>query len=183
MIFFIIAGCDNNIEDSNPPETPTDTIAPQPVFNYDLMSSSFKELVKNDTAIIRGIDWNSTLSDVSSIEDSKTVVEQGDDYINYLIPISTNEQCDLIYYFNEAAIVQKIELNIYPQNEASRAKLYEEFIKYFNFKYGLPTSEISEVKIWNHSESNTYVEIRMLGNSKIHDLQIDIKNLLVNDNF
>jgi hypothetical protein len=117
------------------------------------------------------------------LEDPKTLVEQGEDYVDFLINLSNNEQADIIYYLSEASTIQKIDINVYSANSESRKKLYQELIQYFDARYGLPSSEIDEVKIWRHPSSNTYVEMRMLGNSKINDLQIDIKNLSLSENF
>lgn len=184
-ILLILTNCEPVVEKSPEAVVPIDTVTTTtlPAFNFNALSNSFQKLVKTDSATMRGISWSSSLKDVTDLEDSKALVEQEEDYYDYLITLDNNEQADVLYYFNEASQIQKIELNIYPANEVSRAKFYDEFTTYFNAKYGLPTSEIAEVKIWKNPESNTYIEMRMLGNSKIHDLQIDIKNLSINENF
>lgn len=188
-ILFIITlaittnACKQVPEEETPITIPLDTVVAAPAFNMESQSASFRTLVKTDSAIMRGISWKSMLKDVTDLEDAKTLVEQEEDYVDYLITLDSKEQADVLYYFNEASQIQKIELNIYPADEIAREKFYKEFITFFNAKYGLPTSEIAEVKIWKDTATNTYIEMRMLGNSKIHDLQIDIKNLSVNENF
>ena len=186
-IIFALFGCESEPEKDSEVVMSPDIAAQQPeedlALDFTTLSSSFQKLVKVDSATMRGISWSSSLKDVTDLEDPKTLVEQEEDYYDYLIPLDNKEQADVLYYFNEAGQIQKIELNIYPANDVSRTKLYEEFTTYFNSKYGQPTSEIAEVKIWRNPESNTYIEMRMLGNSKIHDLQIDMKNLSVNENF
>ncbi len=179
----IICSCEETPKETAPIAAPVDTVAVVPAFDLNQMTSSFKTLVKSDTAVMRGIGWESDIKDISNVEDAKTLVESEEDYYDYLITLDNKEQADVIYYFNTASQIEKIELNIYPANDISRTKFYEEFTTLFNAKYGFPTSEIAEVKIWKNPETNTYIEMRMLGNSKIHDLQIDIKKLSVNENF
>ena len=183
ILAFLIYGCEDAPKESTPIETPADTIVATPTFQLGEMTASFKNLVKTDTAVMRAIGWESLLKDVTALEDPKTLVEAEEDYYDYLITLDNKEQADIVYYFNTASQIEKIELNLYPANEISRAKFYDEFTSLFNAKYGLPTSEIAEVKIWKHPATNTYIEMRMLGNSKIHDLQIDIKKMSVSENF
>ncbi len=183
LFTLMMYACKEAPKENSPVTTAADTARATPVFELTQMTASFKNLVKTDTAIMRGVSWQSVLKNVTAIEDPKTLVEAEEDYYDYLITLDNKEQADVIYYFNTASQIEKIELNLYPANEISRAKFYDEFTSLFNAKYGLPTSEIAEVKIWKHPDTNTYIEMRMLGNSKIHDLQIDIKKMSVSENF
>lgn len=138
-------------------------------------SNKMQLLVQSDSGVIRNVFMGMPASKVRGLEDSASIMENGDNYIDYAVHLDSLEEAEVLYYLDEEDKVNKIEVDIYPADETSRSSLYKEFIAYFNSRYGEPTSEIEEVKIWNLPDKNLIIEMRMLGNAKIHDLQIDFK--------
>ena len=177
--FIALLSCEGKKEESGNPgfesseiESDTSTAA-----SSEVLSPKFKLLVKSDQGIIRNVDFGTNLATLSTLEDTSALVEKTSQYYNYSIHLDSLEEGEVLYYFGEDNVINKIEVNIYPNSPKSRTELFQEFTKYFNKKYGVPYSEIEEVKIWRGNDKNILVEMRMLGNSKVHDIQIDFKKI------
>ena len=145
--------------------------------NFGEFSDKLKSLVKSDSGIVRGFNFSTGLDEILSAEDSSTVVEESNGIITYSIHLDSLEEAEVLYYTNGSKTLDKVEVNIYPNSTDSRAELVKEFYQYYSGKYGAPYSEIEEVKIWRIQPENLIIEMRMLGNSKVHDIQIDYKKI------
>ena len=173
LLFSIVIICSCNEKE---PDNHVDNQKEEQV-SLENYSVKIQSLVKSDSGVFRNIKFGTPIDFVRGIEDSTDLLENGENYINYTLHIDSLEDADVLYYFNPDNEVNKIEVDIYPDGEESRAQLYKEFTSYFNNKYGEPSSEIEEVKIWTVSDNNLKIEMRMLGNAKVHDLQIDFKEI------
>jgi len=170
----VLASCKSKNESAS---TEQESAAPEKPASIRDFSNKLQVLVKSDSGVFRNVAFGIPVADIKKMEDTASLVENGENYVNYTIHLDSLEDADVLYYFDEDGKIERIETDIYPDGEKSRTELYKEFTAFFNKKYGAPSSEIEEVKIWNVPGDNLAIEMRMLGNTKVHDLQIDFKVL------
>lgn len=173
---FLVFACsdDNNKTDQVNQDTipKLDTVVKvHPLNGY---SDHFKAIIKTDSGIIRGVSLTSTLQDVLSMEDSAKLQEKKDNYYLYNIQYNFPEVADVTYYFSKDKKVEKIELDVYPDNKTNQAKLFEEFEKYFTEKYGKPLKRDNNNIEWNNNPDKIQVLLEKKDNQHVHDIILEI---------
>jgi hypothetical protein len=144
-------------------------------------SNRFKNLVKTDLGVFRGIEFGMSREEVKSMEDSlKTPDQSENDTLDYIINYNFPETAEVIYYTGKDEKVSRIQVDIYPESSESQLDLFKEFEKYFRSKYGDPLlSEDKNELQWKVTDQGLYIRLRKQGNEKIHDLQIDFTPIQV----
>jgi hypothetical protein len=152
-------------------------------YQVDVLSSysnKFKNLVKTDKGVFRGIELGMSRDEVISLEDSLSADQPENDTLDYILNYNFPETAEVIYYTDKEDRVSRIQVDIYPESMESQMDLYKEFDKYFRSKYGDPLlSEDKNEMQWKVRDKGFLIRLRKQGNEKIHDLQIDFTPIQV----
>ena len=144
-------------------------------------SNRFRNLIKTDQGVFRGIEFGMNREDVKAMEDSlKTPDQTENDTLDYIINFNFPETAEVLYYTGKDEKLSRIQVDIYPENIDSQLELFKEFEKYFRSKYGKPVSSEDKNELqWKVSDQGLLIRLRKQGNDKVHDLQIDFTQIPV----
>jgi hypothetical protein len=144
-------------------------------------SNRFRNLVKTDEGVFRGIEFGMSREEVKSMEDSLKSPDQSEnDTLDYIINYNFPETAEVIYYTGKDEKVSRIQVDIYPESIDSQLELFKEFEKYYRSKYGNPLlSEDKNELQWKVTDQGLQIRLRKQGNEKVHDLQIDFTRIPV----
>jgi hypothetical protein len=144
-------------------------------------SNRFRNLVKTDQGVFRGIEFGMSREEVKSMEDSlKTPDQTENDTLDYIVNFNFPETAEVIYYTGKDEKVSRIQVDIYPENIDSQLELFKEFEKYYRSKYGQPLSSEDKNELqWKVTDQGLLIRLRKQGNDKVHDLQIDFTQIPV----
>jgi len=129
-------------------------------------------LFKTSKGIFRGMDFNSTLADAASAEDT-LAVEKTNNTITYHFDFNVLEGSDVIYFYNADSVITQIEAVMYPKDLGSQDSLFRDVSAYLNEKYSTPVESTDKKVVWNVLESKLFITLQKAGNSKVHDLKLD----------
>jgi hypothetical protein len=168
-------GCQEGGRNENPAN---DTLSADTSNSNSRYSRKFWNLIKNEDGFFRGVSFGMSREEVISMEDTLKKVDSNEgDTLDYLINFNFPETAEVIYYLGKGKKVNRIQVDIYPENLDSQKEIFTDFRNYFDSRYGKPASETENEIIWNSTVNNLKLSLRKQGNKKIHDLQIDFVEL------
>lgn len=172
-LFYLLVSCgdsENSVSEEN--ESPVEVEKVEPPSGFEEYSNKFQKLVITDSGVFRGITFGMAVDEVKSLEDSATLIEKGDNFLNYSVEFTIKEQADVLYFFDKNQNINKIETDIYTESKQSQAKLFDEFALFFTKKYGEPVLVTENEKAWNASNNQFYIDMVKTGNEKVYDIKI-----------
>jgi len=142
-------------------------------------SHYFNEIIKSNKGIIRGVEIGESIDEVKLNENSKFLVDDMDNYLNYDYDLDMGNSYTVTYDFSENSLYS-VELSIYLEQIQKAKDLKKEFANYFETKYGKSKTEQDGYTIWNKTNKNidNNIEIALKEDSQSYGyLSITIRNL------
>ena len=142
-------------------------------------SHYFNQILKSEKGIFRGVDIGESVDEVKLKEDSKFLIDDMNDYLNYDYDLDKGNSYTVTYDFSENSLYS-IELSIYFEQIDKAKKLKKEFLDYFQNKYGESKTEQDGYTIWNTKDNKTknHIEIALKEDSQTYGyVSITIRDL------
>ncbi len=151
-ISLILISCGDKKQESQTETTaPADSsIQKVSIENY---STIFKQILKSDTGMARGVSIGDKIETIQeSILPSETQPESGKSFTAYFDGSDLNF-ADILYVKNVENKVGAISIDIFIENKVEADSLMNEFVGYFDKKYGKGKG-ISKMMTWQMPDGN-----------------------------
>jgi hypothetical protein len=147
-LFFTLS-CERTQKEEQATSTPEDTseVYLQTIRSIDEYSNKLQLLVKSDTGVIRGVNFNTPLSEVLKIEDTN-VFEKKEDSLSLEVDLDSTEIADVVYKLDENERVKDIRIELYLKDDQSLNSLATEFVDYYSAKYGPAQEKDTKHYVW-----------------------------------
>jgi hypothetical protein len=132
---------------SNAPEDTSDVYL-QTLRSIDDYSNKLQLLVKSDTGVIRGVNFNTPLSEVLKIEETN-LFEKKDSTLSLEVDLDSTEMADVVYQFDANEKVKDIHIELYLKDDQSLNSLSSEFVDYFSARFGPAQKNDSMHFVWS----------------------------------
>lgn len=174
----ILISCDTETETRNPETIITDSVQETAQVPLTAYSEAFKNLIKSETGVFRGVSLGMESSEVKNLEDTTKIEEQATDHIDYMVHLPQLETAEVRYIFDPNQKLTKIEVNIYPKSKASQDSLYTELKNYFNSRYGNATDTTTSSPKWENKKEDIFISMQKRDTQKVHDISVVITSLI-----
>ncbi|MFN6945242.1 MAG: hypothetical protein ACK4ND_09860 [Cytophagaceae bacterium] len=111
-------------------------------------------------------------------EDSITMLNESPESLVYQLTYSPNQDVDIEYAFNNYSNLIKIQADLYPQSEAEHARIFNELISYFKYRYGEPDFDSENELRWKNRLGEFELILKAQGNKKVKDIQIEFNPII-----
>jgi hypothetical protein len=172
LILLCLFSCseDNSQEEDEPTEEVEQIETPE-VSGLDTLRTELVKIIKADSGVFRGVTFGMTKEEVLDLESdtNRDSTEQG--YLDYLFDINELEEAEVSYYYDQDSRINKIQLNVYPEDQISQKKYFDEFKAFLTDRNGAPKTLTDQSAVWETPE--VVINMKKIGNEKVHDIQID----------
>lgn len=177
LIIIALVSCDNaqDRETSHPDST---SVNQDTVVVDSFSVTPLGQLIKSDTGLFRGVAFGTSKEDVRKLEAGATLEEEENEYLDYLINYNFPESAEVIYSFDKAQKVNKIEAIIYADDSTSQRETIQELTQYFDRKYGIHQKPSEGIVEWQNKEAGLALRISKKGTHKVHDIYLDFVPLV-----
>jgi hypothetical protein len=140
-------------------------------------SDLFEKLLKSEEGHLRGVFIGASVEEVKKIEDNNFLTDDEADYLYYDYKLEGRNSYTVSYDFYDGKLYE-IELAVFLEKIEDANKLFEDFKKYFDQKYGASTVE-DDYYLWNTTEvkNKHHIEFAL----KNHSQDYGYVSLLVTD--
>jgi hypothetical protein len=145
----------------------TDTI----VSGIDTLRTEMIKILKADSGVFRGVTFGMTKEEVIDLESDtkRDSTERG--YLDYLFEVNELEEAEVSYFYDKDLKINKIQLNVYPEDQPSQTQYFNELKAFLTERNGEPQTVTDKNAIWQTPE--VLISMKKLGNEKVHDIQVD----------
>ncbi|GAL83920.1 hypothetical protein Dfer_3224 [Sporocytophaga myxococcoides] len=145
----------------------TDTI----VSGIDTLRTEMIKILKADSGVFRGVTFGMTKEEVSALESDTQRDSTEKTYLDYLFEVNELEEAEVSYFYGKDLKINKIQLNVYPEDQQSQAQYFDELKVFLTQRNGEPKTVTNKNAIWQTPE--VLITMKKLGNEKVHDIQVD----------
>ncbi|WP_028981371.1 hypothetical protein [Sporocytophaga myxococcoides] len=145
----------------------TDTL----VSGIDTLRTEMVKILKADSGVFRGVTFGMTKDEVSDLEADTKRDSTEQTYLDYLFEVNELEEAEVSYFYGKDLKINKIQLNVYPEDEPSQKRYFDELKAFFSDKNGEPKTVTDKNAIWQTPE--VLINMKKMGNEKVHDIQVD----------
>ncbi|WP_266363977.1 hypothetical protein [Tellurirhabdus rosea] len=110
-------------------------------------SADLRRLVGEDTGLFRGVNLGDAIADVKAKEKIEQF-ETSSSHVGYTFEYPNLESTDILYFHDPAGKVNKIDVDLYLNDQASLTRYTRELTDYFNQRFGRQVPNGSET-VWN----------------------------------
>lgn len=167
----LFSSCDESVQDkeTNPGQpniSESDTIADT------TSGSGISSLIKTDTGLFRGATLGMSRERIKGIEQTSQLEEDTEEYLDYIINYNFPESAEIIYYFDQANQLNKIEAIIFPSDKEAQKNTYDQLITYYSDRYGEATNIKGDTIRWQSNLDNIMVLLSKQDGQKMHDINL-----------
>ncbi len=145
----------------------TDTI----VSGIDTLRTEMIKILKADSGVFRGVTFGMTKEEVIDLESDTKRDSTEQTYLDYLFEVNELEEAEVSYFYDKDLKINKIQLNVYPEDQKSQSQYFDELKSFLTERNGNPQTVNDKNVIWQTPEA--LINMKKLGNEKVHDIQVD----------
>ncbi len=145
----------------------TDTI----VSGIDTLRTEMIKILKADSGVFRGVNFGMTKEEVSALESDTKRDSTEQTYLDYLFDVNELEEAEVSYFYGKDLKINKIQLNVYPEDQDSQTQYFNELKTFLTERNGEPQTITDKNAIWQTPEA--LINMKKMGNEKVHDIQVD----------
>lgn len=145
----------------------TDTV----VSGIDTLRIEMVKILKADSGVFRGVTFGMTKDEVSALEADTKRDSTEETYLDYLFEVNELEEAEVSYFYGKDMKISKIQLNVYPEDQPSQTRYFDELKAFLTEKNGEPKTVTDKNATWQTPE--VLINMKKMGNEKVHDIQVD----------
>ena len=169
LLTLIIFSCKQ--QEKKQPEKEEKATPQEKILSFEDFGKEVQQIVKSQDGVFRGIEFGYSPSEVRGTETAYHL-ETGENYITYGMDFNLDENADFEYFFDKDSTLNKIESVIYFSTDTASARVFDDFVKYYEWKLG-ESIKISPTQYFWETANRTHINLKRVLKGRSADILIE----------